>query len=273
MDFSNAIFLDVPRFLQAQLPDTLVFTEINLNGIEENVDFREFVLDSLRKRQGHDAKCRLYLDGISPNNLAKLIIPFNLFELDFPDSTYVSNATPFPYAEKEVIYETVIKKCRDVGMMESVQGWSIAYQKFQNEHEFGSIGILFNWLNETWWNFGYAKWRILYLWTPFFFIVFCLINYLTLESQLRRLYFDPTIGQNYRDTKLENPTEMIDYFAKDRWEKLAYTLHYTGVIFFGIKVKHEALNFRSFGWVLYFYLVFIVGILHLAFSFNYIVSR
>lgn len=278
LSFHETLFKTAPDFNGAQLPDTLVLTAINLTDLKGNLDLRAFAIDSLRIRRGQDARCHIFLDGISPDNLTKLIVPYNLFRITFPDSVgEEGNRHVFPFEQKEPVYEIIIKKCRDVGMIESVAGWDIEYKKLKIRRNFengwswlGEIWILFQ---ERWWNFGYAKGLILFVWMPVFFFIFTLINYLTIERQLRKLYFDPEIGRNYRDANVNTATKMISSFSRDWRKKLAYTLHYTGVVFFGFKVKHEALNFRSFGWIAYFYFMYIVGLLHLAFSLNFILSR
>ncbi len=182
--------------------------------------------------------------------MSKIILPHNLFKVSF-DST--DN-----YDEQLRVYEQLIKKCRDEGYLASAQGWDIDYQKLKNLHDWGQLGPAVNWFHEHWWNFGYVT-----RWLPGLFVGFFLLNLLLIRWLVKSVYFDPELGRQFS----EDTSRPVILRQLHRWRfRAAYTLFYTAVIYFNIRLSHEATNYKNFGGLVYLYTLYAVGTLHVVFG-------
>ena len=57
------------------------------------------------------------------------------------------------------------------------------------------------------------------------------------------------------------------------WNKLYCSLTYTGVIFFGVKFSFEKIQHKNVWAVGYFYLQYVLGLVCLAYLFNFVISN
>ena len=260
-DFSDAVFYTPPNFNGTQLPDTLYFDGVKLIDLKEPIRFDLAETDSIQRRNGEGIKCKIFLTTNTEIN--KLVLDGFKFELVFDEDT--------KFDEKVAVFEQVIRKNKEMGFQESAKGFDMEFQKLKMIHDFPISGKLLVWINKYWWNFGYEKWRILFIFLPLFYIFFCVINFLNLDSLIKKVYFNADLGKNLHNA--QTVEELITTFKSNKWAKFKYILQYTGTIYFGLKVNHEALNFDKLGWIFYYYLVYLIGIFHVAFSLNYVLSK
>lgn len=241
--------------------------KININNIsDENLDnyiklgyhvTEDFALFKLSKKLN---KCVVKIKG---TDLTNVIVPYDFFWVD------VSNYT---YEEKTTLYEKLIKKCKEEGMDESVIGWSIELKKAENEHNFPIVGPFLNFFQRIFWNYGYTKSLIL-LWILGVFLLFNLLNFF-IYPQLFRVYFNPKLGFKIIPKYLiQNVEDVIETLKKSPFIRLRYMLHYTGMIFFGIKLEHTEMSFKNLRWVVILYFQFVTGIILLGFALNFVVSK
>jgi uncharacterized protein YjbI with pentapeptide repeats len=254
VNFSLSEFTSAPRIHEIVLPQKLIFERVNLTSLSptEFVDFR------LARLEPDSAKCIITVEG---TDLSKLLLPFSLFELGFSPNT--------TYEIKCGLYEGVLKSCKDAGMLDSYKGWDIEYNKMKNIHNSGGIGRIKNFINKYWWNFGYEKWRILWIWLPAAFLMFLLYNLIMIKRLIFRMYFDEDLGSTF--LRKRDKSNILSHLNKFTF-RLSYTIFYTATIYFGLRLKHEAVNFQNFWYLVYLYLIFCVGALHMAFALSYILD-
>lgn len=259
--FYNAVFKSPPDFVATNLPKYMNLINLHLDSLNGFLDFRQSSIDSLRKYYP-ETKCEIQLEG---SDLSKILLPHNLFRLSF-----LKYST---YEMKTNTYERILKTCKDNGMVDSYKAWNIEFQCFKNVHEWGYYGgILLNYLNFYWWRFGHEKWRILFYWLPLFFGVFLSINIKYIPNLYKNVYRDSELGEVFFKDKLNK------YFVKDKpnftnWKfRVTYAIFYTASIYFGFKLKHSAINYRNFGGMMYIFIMYAFGSIHIAFALSYILG-
>jgi hypothetical protein len=178
-------------FTDAQMPNILVFS-----GIDSlKVDFREVRCDSLLKwkylsplslqSSKYDSSfyainSKLFLQSQISEKCVIQLKGTNLSNIILPHDRFWADTTGYSYEEKASLYEKLIKVCKEEGMDESVEGWSIELKKIQNQrtgeftlwgYHFTFAGKFYNWFQKTFWNFGFTKSYIL-CWVFILFILF-----------------------------------------------------------------------------------------------------
>ncbi len=273
-------------FTDAQMPNILNFQEVRTL----KADFRNVLIDSLQKRKllvsryiplsmfaiVFDSpysesevtifalsqklnKCVIKLKG---TNLSNIVLPYDRFWAD---------TTGYAYEEKTALYEKLIKVCKDEGMDESLDGWSIELKKIQNLRNFPRIGHYLNWFQNTFWGYGFSKWYIL-LWIIGVFLLFLSLNFL-IYPQLLRVYFNPKLGTNLFPVVPTSVDALISSLKTSYSVRFRYILHFTGVLFFGLKLEHSDISFKHLRWVFILYFQFVTGIVLLGFALNFILSK
>lgn len=263
-DWSYTIFKSSPTLSYVTLPDTLDLRYLRLENstasqANEKIDFRYCILSNLMNPPKLP-KCKIWIEG---TDVSKFLLPYNLFDVQFPS-----------WASYEMItgtYESIIKNCKDNGMYDSEQSWNIELQVFKNEHDNPSFGRYLNMFHKYWWNFGYEKWLILIKWLPLLFIIFFVLNIVFIEYLYKNVYRDNELGAIFKNENLRK------YFIKETpnfkkiFFRISYSFFYTATIYFGFKLKHDSLNYNNLG-MLYIYLVYGIGAIHIAFGLSYILG-
>lgn len=118
-------------------------------------------------------------------------------------------------------------------------------------------------ISKAWWNFGYSKGRILW-WTPLLLMVFVLINYKPLEYLMTEVYEIKKLEQKHLDLKNRKKETIIS--------RMTFSVYYTCLIFFGLKLNSDNFTFNKFWPTLYVFIIYTTGLMCLAFAFNFIVT-
>lgn len=233
--FRNAQFKSNVIFTDAILPDGLDFRYII--DIPKEIDFTLTRLDSSKKR------CEIALFG---SDIKKIKLDMIKFHLSFPDSLEPD--------QKKSVYESVLKKIKDDGFMDSYENLDIEYRQFKYHQSWG--GWLLDAMDCGWWYYGYWK-LLIFAWSAFFYVLFSLFN-LGLYNRLREKIYS------------------IGFLETEARHHVKNTLVYTAIIFFGIKMdidkfkngasqQHPAL-------FCYFMLMYVSGLICLGFMVNLIFS-
>ena len=250
-EFSNTLnlygvtFTKTPDFAEAELPDTLFFQSVELKNCRENIRFDLASTDSLKSRNGKGSRCKIFVDLNS--NFDKFVLDGFKFQLCFDNE--------IKHDEKLSIYEQVIKKCNEMGFQESAKGFNIDLQKVQLNYKYPKIGYLLISLNEYWWNIGYERGNIFrntgIAWSISFIIFFL---------------FMPFFGKVYFPTHLSMEANEAIRLKLNSWLRVKIALFYTSLIFFSWKMEHSEVNYRNYPWgALIVYVIFTIGIIHLAY--------
>jgi len=153
-------------------------------------------------------------------------------------------------------YQSLLGKFKTDNKPESYKLLDIEYRNYKAAH--GTRWDKFsNWVNLVWWNYGYAKLRIL-LWALGFLLLFWILNSL-LWTKLQQLYPMP-LKFDLGD-KLETP---VMYNLR----KLILIFFYTAFIFFSVKIEFNQLTYRKIAITLYFFTQFLIGLICLFFIVN-----
>jgi hypothetical protein len=231
----HVIFLKNPKFTNCTLPDSIHLENVEFNG-GELVDFSSC---QLRKNA---SKCVLQL---SNTPVYKIVLPYDLFQFDqsieeqYDESVAIS------------IYESLIRNCKEAHLTQSAERWDIEYQQYRNRARFGILGSAFNYLQEKWWNFGYDRDRVLFVWLPTWFFIFFMINYIFLNPLLE-IYNDEEIRKSFAEEKKR--------IGKRR--RFIYAMIYTSVIYFSPKLSISAMSFKHLGVLSYIFFIYLMGTLH-----------
>ncbi|MFD2937078.1 hypothetical protein [Spirosoma flavum] len=280
LTFINVKLKYVPTFNQTILPREINFINTTFDygstgNIGSRIDFRkaqlytrmpdilsEYKRDNILnlmlkefKKEGINKKCEIFIKN---TDASKFILPYDNFLLRFGDDASLD--------EKGSVYESIINTCKQVGMTESAQNWDIEYRKLQLNHDWPILGKYIIFFNEYWWLFGYEKWRILLKWLPLFFLFFFFINMLVIDKLYSSVYKDEDIGKAFAKWSGRVPIlNVLKY-------RISYTFFFTAMIYFGLKLNHEAINYKNLWGLFYLYFMYLVGSIHIAFALSYILS-
>ncbi len=245
-NFVHARFDGTVSFNKTILPDTLNFRDVK--DIASEIDFTHSVLDSGK------TVCYINLVGA---NIEKIKLDYGTFRLYWTDASH---------EEKRNTYERLLRKFQLDGFLESFQLLSIEYKVYNYTVKAARSNPIYwqlmNRLDKYWWNYGYNK-ELIFRNTLIIFFLFAIINLLSFKYINENVYKLETIWKKYREYKGKTPF----------LNKLYCSLTYTGVIFFGVKFSFEMIRHKNVLAVGYFYLQYVLGLVCLAYLFNFVISN
>jgi hypothetical protein len=257
VDFSYTTYSKGANYNDAILPDSLDFSNVNID--KEEIDFRNSKLA--------DGKSHCYINLIG-TDINKIKIDYNKFLLWIP-----SNANPDQVYR---IYEDLLRQFKDLKYLSNYETLDIEYhnKKYQLKKDY--FYKFWNFIDKTWWNYGYSKERVLY-WTLFFLLFFTILSFLCKHGKgISFEYLRDKIYDYHHDEALVSPfhinKRIISAFdPDDAFRGLPYlikrfflTLTYISFIFFTIRLDFKELKplrLRSY----YIFIVYLVGTLCVAF--------
>ena len=192
-------------------------------------------------------------------DVSKIILDANKFELAF-DSTVA-------YDDVISTYQQVIKKCKDLGLEESIKGFDIDLQKIQIKHSYPKIGSFLILLNEYWWNFGYERTNVFrnIFWA---FLVSFFVVYMFLPLFLKA-YFPKQLS------KADDNLLWIKWYSpKYPLTRFKVSFFYTALIFFSLKIDNAEMKIRQHPLLSFaLYVIFVIGIIHVAYLASVVLIR
>ncbi|ADB42631.1 hypothetical protein Slin_6675 (plasmid) [Spirosoma linguale DSM 74] len=260
LTFNGARFGEVPNFDFAQLPDSLILNNVNLSSIKSNIFFNNMELDSLRKRTGNlNQKCTIFLHHV---DFSKIVINFEKFKLGFNESTN--------YEDRVSQYQQLIKRCQDLGMESSVEGFSIVLQKLKLQQAWGTFAPFFIKFQYYWWNFGFK--RSLILRNIIFAFLISFIIFFIGFKKFALVYFPvDQLGLTSKDALILCYNRSLINQINNRFK---IVLFYTALIFFGWKMDHSKVNYRAYPWTsILVYLIYVVGLIHIAYLVGFVIDH
>ena len=181
-----------------------------------------------------------------------------LFELWFPQKDNIG------IDQKSGIYESVMKKLKEDGLMESYQILDIEYRKFKSRNDGGLDWYIGDTFQDMWWNYGYSKQRIL-LWSIGLWMLFSLIN-LSLYSRLSEEVYGISFLESLRNVNISGSKKIAVHVLQ--------VIVYTAIIFFGLKMdieKFKPASVRTHIFLfIYLLVIFVSGLICLLCIVNYI---
>ena len=243
VDFSNAKFKDNIIVYEAKMPKQIYLKNVILE--------KELDLTAIAKKEPNQ-KCDIYLYGTDVN---KVRLNYRQFKLAFEEE--------YGFDQKSNVYYSLLKKQRNDGFTKSYEILDIEYQKIYH-YDGIEKGYLY-WINKWWWNFGYNKERI-FLHAGWLFLLFFIINYIGFNHLVNKVYIVENIKnaiEKYR-RNTENPFYYVKIFPT--------VFYYTSLIFFGLNININNFNFSRPLGTAYIFLIYISGLVCIAYMFNYVIS-
>lgn len=246
------------QFNNAILPDTLDFSQ---NGaIKCTVDLTTANFDDTAR---YDTSSGAYKHPhyifLFNTDISKFRLDYFHFRLLMPDSTITpSNGTRrqvITKDQKEAMYEALLSNFKAQGQDESYQRLDIEYHKFQWAN---SGAGLVGWLISIWWNFGYDKGYVFY-WIIGSLLVFSTLNSFCLKWLNNHVY------EVFEPAAMEQRTR----YGRRLWRSWVYTAN----IFFRLTLDKESMKFERLGSTVYFFIIYILGVLCLGYLANFILQK
>jgi len=253
--FDNTWFQKDISFNSCSFPDGADFTGAIFMG---NLDFRnirnigsriDLTNSTIGIPMGGDTnfKCGIRLVG---SDISKFKIKFDKFYLLFDSNT--------SYEDRSNVYQRILTNLKDDGSTNEYETIDKEYRTYKYIHN-GSLFYL--WIDKNWWDFGYKKFYV-FSWIFRFLVLFTLVN----------IFFYPFLNMEvYTINGIPTP------FPWRQWRKLPfrvyYSLVYTSVIFFSLSVKLENMQYRRWYGVLYIFFIYLLGIICLAYTANFVLQK
>lgn len=222
------------------------------------VGSKDTKIDIYQERKRGDEKSKIFLWDINYDNLNtqwfgyELFRPHQTWTDDHLNSTYLSLLAHFKMKGFEESYEEVDKEYRK---------W-----KHLNHNQF-----FIDWLDENWWDYGYNKLLVLRN-TFLIFLFFSFVNCWFLAKLSSDLYYDERVHSVV--SKRSQKSRLKNFFVN-----IPAAVFYTSQIFFGIKFSYDKLKYadklngvRVF-FLFYFFLMYLSGLICIAYIVNVVVTK
>lgn len=234
------------RFDDATLPDTLDFSQNP--ALLGKIDLTTANFDDPDPHY-------LFLYN---TDISKFKLDYFHFRLLVPDSTITPSLDSIHQRitkdQKEAMYEALLANFKNNGQEESYKRLDIEYQQFKWR---SSGAPVVAWVLAIWWNFGYSKGYV-FIWIGVSLLVFSLINSGCLGMLNDHVYevFKPGVV----DGKAR--------YGRKLWQSLIYTSN----IFFRLTLDRDGMKFEKFWPTLYFFLIYVLGVLCLGYLANFVLQ-
>lgn len=221
---------------------------LNLSNLE--IDDKGMIdlttLTSLNK----DRKIKLNLCNTSIDKI--MIANYENFILDFDTITN--------FDTKCAVYTGLMQNFRRQGHEKSYELVDIEYQNFKYLNNKNWYGFFSNYFQKYWWNYGYSKWYIIY-WILFLLTFFTIVN-LSKYNDL-----------NNKTYSIENFNPIIEgSIIQKIFLRFYYSFIYTAMVFFSINLKLDKLHFENRKKLIWFFTIYITGLICLAYLANFILK-
>jgi len=164
--------------------------------------------------------------------------------------------------EKSSIYEQLLQNFKSHGQEDSYQALDIEYHHFQAN---SPLNWLADKLQMLWWNYGYSKWRVI-AWAIVFVLLFSALNYFWLNHLNEKVY--PIDGIPAFSKLGENP-----FSWRRACRRFWYSTVYTSTVFFRLSIEVKKIQFNRVLASLYIFMIYLLGILCLAYTANFVLQK
>ena len=259
LSFANAQFDGNASFRNVELPEILSFESVKT---ATTIDLTAARLDSTLQAEGRF--CRIDLRDAP---IEKFKLRYDKFRVYQPTSI---NQTE--YERLTNVYEGLLKNFKDHGYRTSYETLDKEYQAFKDMQNPDATvwKRILNQANFYWNNYGYNKERI-WLYTLGFFLFFYLINVFWLQRLATQVFPIAAISDRMT-TNVYLQSYALRKLHMFLWYRCTYAFYYTALIFFGLKVSTDQLNFDRPLSVFYIFLQYTLGLICLGYLANFIIA-
>jgi len=184
---------------------------------------------------------------------------YEKFTYDYPDRI-----------ETDVVFRSIIRSQENIGNYDGLKKAQIEYKNYQY---LSKNKKFINWINRWWWSYGYEKEKI--IWNSILiFLILSFINCPFLFFLSKNLY------------SIDNIAEAVSQNQQNKFIKrfilnIPYSLMYNGIIFFGVhfsiknlclkseKIKNQFIHHLL---ILYFFIIYIGGLICIGYIANVIIT-
>ncbi len=285
-NFKEAVFDDIANFKFTVFKSDAIFKNAQFNG---DVDFSSTVF-SKRIDLSFVSKISDEIDltmSVIPNNepcsinlvgasIDKIRFRYKRFQLWFPEekTNDAKSSLSLDYDLRASVYEAVLQKQKNSGFIESYEKLDKEYKEFKYTYSASnkslvSWGEIQNWVDKHWWGYGYNK-ELIVINTIILYLLFSFLNVFFLEHMTRNVYNAEKINEYWDEAQSAGIKTFIS--------SIPFSLFYTAQIFFGFKFDLEKLKYKEnlSGWkifnLVYFIIIFLSGLVCLAYLMNYVLT-
>lgn len=249
-DFFCATFKNEADFSGSTILDTLNFSFVKIEG-SRIIDLTKCSSDTNKFTN------RTININLTNADIDKIRIDYLKFRLYFDKDVN--------FEDRSNVYLSLLNNFKRDGYSDSYEILDKEYQHFRNTYKSNLRNHLYDFLQRLWWNYGYNKEYIFY-WTIFFLVLFTFLNYRLADTLNRHVY---TI-ENLKYTTIVSAKKMKG--SKLIFYRLYFSLLYTCIVFFAFNVKFDKLHFGKKALLVYFLLIYSIGIVCLAYLANYVLK-
>lgn len=242
VSFKEAAFWGPINFTNAIFYKSLDFS--NIQNITNRID-----LTVIKTELTPNTKVKRGIN-LTNTDISKFKLDYSLFYLIF-DTT-----ATFEYRSN--VYQSLLNNFKNDGYTESYELLDKEYKTFLYNHKQEKF---FLWLDKYWWGFGYSKYFIFY-WILGFIATFTFINLFFYPYLNKEVY---KVGNVKTFYLFRTPKKILSVFY--------YSLVYTAVLFFSLSVKLENLKYKYWIAVIYIFLIYISGIVCIAYLANFVITK
>ncbi len=267
VSFQNTNFNSVANFNEAKfqgkvnlngclLPDTLIFTGVQSS---QEIDFTYALTDSIQSGD----RCVIDLYG---TDLSKIKFDYSRFKI-------LTDSSKYQRRQLGNIYEKILKMQNEQGFLDGYEVVDKEYRQFKNTYNKSGfsyfLGAISSWYERTVWDYGYRK-ELIFLWTFVLFAFFFFVNHLLFPYLNRCVYrIDNTYGQTPQALLLRN--ELLTVIRLFKIRNIFNALFYTSLVFFGLRLNTDKIQFKHFIGASYLLIQYTIGIICLAYLANVII--
>ncbi|NCX95882.1 MAG: hypothetical protein EBX41_05640 [Chitinophagia bacterium] len=252
-------------FENATLPDTLYLS--NIANLETDVNFKAANLDSTfydDSGKAHKSKIvHLHWINLYNTNIAKVHIDYSHFRLFF---TNPDNGEKLQDDDIKKIYGELLENFK---ARQQIADHELLDKKFW-DYKLGWFKFI-----RIWNDYGYDKPRV-FKWMLGFLVVFTFITFFSVERLNREVYKVENIPDNNEELpSLEAIRCMSDEKQKDKLilMRLRYAFVYTATIFLLLTLKVDKLKYKHKRSVVYVFVMYLAGLVCIAYIANFVIQK
>jgi hypothetical protein len=240
--FNGASFLGDCDFTNAVFMGDLDFS--NIQDIATKIDLTTAKTDSVYHKEA--LKRGLKLEGA---DISKIRIDYSMFYLKFDDNS--------SFEARSAVYKSLLNTFKTNGFTESYELLDKEYREFVHTYKGSKLTL---WLDKYWWNFGYSKYYI-FFWAIGFVLFFSCINFFCLPFLNAEVY--PVIALETSSSNNRLKAGLLRFY---------HSIADATVIFLSFSIKPKKLNFKYWYGVLYVFIIYLSGIICIAYMASFIAT-
>lgn len=264
-DFSDAHFEEHVDFIGTTLPTVLIFQNV--------APKLEIDLTKSRLGPNKNAERRFCFIDLRGAAVSRFHLYYDNFRIYWPEEI-----DRIEYERLSNVYEGLLKSFEDRGHRTSYNTLDKEYQAFKDQQnpDASIFKKLVNKINYYWDNYGYDK-EFIWIWTIALFAISSLVNWLIFPYLIKEVYpiqmIDKALFKGEPVKRLEfRGSAVFGTNFRLNFKHITLAFFYTCLIFFGLKLSTERINFDKYRGVALIFTEYLIGLICLGYLANFIIS-